>query len=72
MLLISSMSIAPFIIARPDCLSVVIVLLKYVFRRCNVLNDLLPSAEVTGECTKNAKKNLYVEEENGVAFSKGG
>ena len=72
MLTISSIAIAPFIIDRPDCLSVVIVLLKYVFRRCNVLNDLLHSAEVTGKCTKNAKKNLYVGEENGVAFSKGG
>lgn len=37
-----------FIIARPDCLSVVMVLVKHVFRRFNVLNDLSHSAEVTG------------------------
>ena len=36
------------IIARPDCLSVVMALLKYVFRRSNVLNDLSHSVEVTG------------------------
>ena len=37
-----------FIIARPDWLSVVIVLLKYVFRSFKVLNNLSHSAEVTG------------------------
>ena len=37
-----------FIIARPDCLSVVMVLLKHVFRRFIVLNDLSHSAENTG------------------------
>ena len=44
-----------FIIARPYCLSVVMVHVKQVFRRFNVLNDLSHSAEVTGmykECTK--------------------
>ena len=37
-----------FIIARPDCLSVVIVLLKYVFRRFKELNEPSRSVEVTG------------------------
>ena len=44
-----------FIIARLYCLSVVMVHVKQVFRRFNVLNDLPHSAEVTGmykECTK--------------------
>ena len=41
-------TIMDVIIARPDCLSVVMALLKYVFRRSNVLNDLSHSAEVTG------------------------
>ena len=36
------------IIARPDCLSVVMALLKYVFGRSNVLNDLSHSVEVKG------------------------
>lgn len=40
-----------FIIARPDCLSLVMVLLKHVFRRFNVLNDLSPSAKLQ-ICTK--------------------
>ena len=45
-----------FIIARPDCLSVVMALLKHVFRRFNVLNDLSHSAEVTGNVQRVQKE----------------
>ena len=41
-------TIMDVIIARPDCLSVVMALLKNVFRCSNVLNDLSHSVEVTG------------------------
>ena len=41
-------TIMDVIIARPDCLSVVMALRKYVVRCSNVLNDLSHSVEVTG------------------------
>ena len=41
-------TIMDVIIARPDCLSVVMALLKYAFGRSNVLNDLSHSVEVKG------------------------
>ena len=54
-----------FIIARPDRLSVVILLLKYVFRRFKVLNDLSHSAEVTGNVQRMRSRTFTLGKKKG-------
>ena len=54
-----------FIVARPDCLSVVIVLPKNVFRHFKELNDPSLSAEVTGNVQRMRCRTFMLGEKIG-------